>query len=131
MDISQPNNFSRVLALQDRHGLALERLLVSASLDDAGTREALRELHASGYLADPHSALAWRMLRHNLGPDETGVFLCTAHPAKFREEVEAALKVTVGLPRELEEVAQREVLSEVISSDFEEFRPRLMEVGGR
>ncbi len=129
MDISQPNNFSRVLALQDRHGLPLERLLASTALDDAETQQALRALHADGYLADPHSALAWRALQDSLQPGEVGVFLCTAHPAKFREQVEGVLAMAIDLPPELAEVAQREVLSEVISSDFGEFRPRLLEVG--
>jgi threonine synthase len=131
MDISQPNNFSRVLALQDRHGLPLGRLLASTALDDGETRQALRRLHAAGYLADPHSALAWQALQEALGANDTGVFLCTAHPAKFREEVEGVLATTVDLPPELAEVAQRQVLSETIPSDFAEFRPRLMEVGGR
>jgi threonine synthase len=126
MDISQPNNFSRVLELGKRHGLALDSLLASTSLDDAGTRQAVRDMHEQGYLADPHSALGWRALQDSLAADETGVFLCTAHPAKFREEIETVLGMELELPAELQEVEGREVLSEVISSDFEEFRPLLM-----
>ncbi len=130
MDISQPNNFSRVLALAEHHGLALDRLLAATSLDDDGTRQAVRDLHAAGYLADPHSALGWRALRDSLQAGETGVFLCTAHPAKFREDIEDALDIELDLPAELREVADRGVLSKVISSDFAEFRVRLMDVAG-
>lgn len=126
MDISQPNNFSRVLALAEHHGLDLARLLRSVSLDDAQTRQAMRELYADGYLADPHSALGWRALVDGLREDETGVFLCTAHPAKFREDVEETLGIELTLPAELAEVVDREVLSQTISSDFDEFRPLLL-----
>lgn len=126
MDISQPNNFSRVLALGERHGVDLSAVLRAAALDDRQTRQALRDLHAAGYVADPHSALGWRALVDALPDGETGVFLCTAHPAKFREEVEAVLGIEMDLPPALAEVAGREVLSETISSDFEAFRPRLL-----
>jgi threonine synthase len=126
MDISQPNNFSRVLALGERHGVDLSAVLRSAALDDRQTRQAMRDLHAAGYVADPHSALGWRALVDALPDGETGVFLCTAHPAKFREDVEAVLGIEMDLPPALAEVADREVLSETTSSDFEAFRPRLL-----
>jgi len=129
MDVSQPNNFARVLELGERHGLDLSTLLRSAALDDARTRAAMRELHANGYLADPHSALAWQALVDDLREGETGVFLCTAHPAKFREEVEATLGIEMELPPELAAVADREVLSQIITSDFAAFRPLLLESG--
>jgi threonine synthase len=130
MDISQPNNFPRVLALGDRHGLDLERLLRAVSLDDDDTEDAMLALHEAGYLADPHSALGWRALNDDLEDDETGVFLCTAHPAKFREDVERVLDIAVDLPRGLAEVADRDVLSKTISSDFEAFRPLLLQGAG-
>lgn len=130
MDISRPNNFERVLALGETNGLDLPALLVSESLSDEQTRAAIRALHRADYLADPHSALAWRVLQNHLADGETGVFLCTAHPAKFREEVGAALGIEVPLPPALQAVADREVLSETISSNFEEFRPMLLQAAG-
>jgi threonine synthase len=126
MDISQPNNFPRVQALGQRHGLNLEQLLRSVSLDDDDTRQAMLDLYGLDYVADPHSALAWKALNDDLAKGETGVFLCTAHPAKFREDVEDVLDIELELPDELAEVAECEVLSETISSDFEEFRPLLL-----
>jgi threonine synthase len=130
MDISRPNNFERVLALGESYGLDLPALLVSESLSDEQTRAAIRALHQAGYLADPHSALAWRVLQNHLADGQTGVFLCTAHPAKFREEVGAALGIEVPLPPALQAVADRDILSETISSNFEEFRPKLLQAAG-
>ena len=126
MDISQPNNFPRVQELADRHGLDLGRLLSACSVSDDETHEALRRLHADGYLADPHSALAWAALADRLDPDEHGVFLCTAHPAKFMEVIEDALGIQVPLPPALEAVKDATVLSGVISGDYEEFRENLI-----
>jgi threonine synthase len=126
MDISRPNNFDRVLELGRRHALALGSLLSSTSLDDEATRRAIIDLYRSGYLADPHSALGWRALQDSVAADESGVFLCTAHPAKFREHIGDVLGVAPELPEALREVADRDVTSEVISSDYEEFRSRLL-----
>lgn len=126
MDISLPNNFPRVLEMGQRHGLPLEQLLTSFAIDDEETREAVRALDAIGYLADPHSALAWKALADNLDENETGVFLCTAHPAKFRETIEDTLKRSVMLPAELEGVAEKEVLSTEMPADFDGLRSFLL-----
>jgi threonine synthase len=126
MDISLPNNFPRVLELEERHGLNLEDLLSSFSISDTQTREAVRELDAQGYLADPHSALAWRALTDHLQEGETGVFLCTAHPAKFRETIEDTLGRHVELPEALERVSEKEVLSVEMPADFDRLRAYLL-----
>jgi len=128
MDISLPNNFPRVLEMGERHGLPLQDLLTSFAIDDEQTRGAVKALDAIGYLADPHSALAWKALTDSLEKDETGVFLCTAHPAKFRETIEETLKRPVELPAELEQVAEKEVLSTNMPADFDLLRTFLLEV---
>ena len=118
MDISLPNNFPRVLELGARHGLPLESLLSATALDDDETREAMRKLHARGYLADPHSALAWAALERSLVGEEQGVFLCTAHPAKFMEVIGDTLGIELPLPAALAEVRDKVVLSRTISGEF-------------
>jgi threonine synthase len=126
MDISLPNNFPRVLELGDRHGLPLAELLSSTSLDDNQTRDAMRALYARGYLADPHSALAWAALDQSIEAGEEGVFLCTAHPAKFLEVIEETLGIEIPLPSELEEVKDKQVLSSTIPGNFEALRKELL-----
>jgi threonine synthase len=128
MDISLPNNFPRVLELGGRHGLPLETLLSSLALDDDETRAAMRTLHRRGYLADPHSALAWAALDRRLEPGEEGVFLCTAHPAKFMEVLEETLGIEVPLPEELAAVRDKVVLSSTIAGDFEALKRELTTV---
>jgi threonine synthase len=125
MDVSLPNNFPRVLELGERHGLDLPQLLSSVSLDDESTRNAMRMLHSSGYLADPHSALAWAGLKDSLAADEHGVFLCTAHPAKFYETIEETLGVSIPLPAPLAAVRDLEVRSQRISAEFTDLKELL------
>lgn len=127
MDISLPNNFPRVLELEKRHGLPLQDLLTSFAVNDADTKEAVCRLDSESYLADPHSALAWKALKDRLGENETGVFLCTAHPAKFRETIEDTLGRPVTLPEELERVSEKKVLSTVMSAEFSSMRKFLLQ----
>jgi threonine synthase len=125
MDISLPNNFPRVLELGERHRLALKTLLSSFALDDDETRAAMIALHHHGYLADPHSALAWAALDRSLEAGEEGLFLCTAHPAKFLEVIEESLGIAVPLPEELAAVRHKAVLSSTIEGSFPALRREL------
>jgi threonine synthase len=126
MDVSNPNNFPRVLELERRHGLVLAGLLSSFSLNDEQTREAIKALWAQGYLADPHTALAWAALVSDLQPDELGCFLSTAHPAKFLEVLVDVLGQEIELPAELARVRNMEVLSSTIAGDFAELKALML-----
>ncbi len=127
MDISRPNNFPRVEELARRAGTPISAFIDSVAVTDADTTAAVGALHEKGYLADPHSALAWRALDASLGDDETGVFACTAHPAKFAEVIEEAIGLQVPLPDALAQVRDLEVLSATIPGDFTALRGLLMD----
>jgi len=127
MDVSRPNNFARILELESRHGMDLETLLSARAVSDDQTHDAMRALYENGYLADPHSALAWAALQGGLEAGERGVFLCTAHPAKFLEVIRQSLGIDVPLPAPIAEVASKPVLSETIPADFEIFREKLLQ----
>jgi threonine synthase len=58
--------------------------------------------------------------------NEEGVFLCTAHPAKFLEVIEETLGIEIPLPAELEAVKDKEVLSSTIAGEFEALRAELL-----
>jgi threonine synthase len=127
MDVSLPNNFPRVLELETRHGLDLKRVLSSVALSDGDTRSAMRALYQRHYLADPHSALAWLALEQTLADGEEGVFLGTAHPAKFMEVIKDTLGMEIPLPPELEAVRDKKVLSSTIPGDFVALKTFLLE----
>ena len=121
MDVSRPNNWPRVEELMRRRGLPLSDL-TSCSVSDDETRNAMRELYAAGHLSEPHGAVAWRVLKDNLKQGERGIFLETAHPAKFKETVEETLKISVQVPRALASCATLPLLSLNIKKDFASLR---------
>jgi threonine synthase len=103
MDVGAPSNFERIQALYRGEIGNLRDDVEGASFSDATVKAAIRDVHSRhGYLLDPHTAIAW------LGLDgRDGIFLATAHPARFRETVEPAIGETVSLPPALADALAR------------------------
>lgn len=125
MDVSRPNNWPRVEELFKRNGWALTELH-SAAISDAQTEDTLRAMHQLGYLCEPHGAVAYEVLKQDLQPGETGLFLCTAHPAKFKESVERILDLTLPLPEALDKHNKLPLLSDEMENDFAQLRAYLL-----
>ena len=125
MDVSQPNNWPRVEELFRRKTWRLTDLAYGAVSDET-TKETVRELRDIGYISEPHAAIAYRLLRDQLQEGEFGLFLGTAHPAKFKESVEEILGQELPLPKELADRADLELLSHKLSADFTELRAFLL-----
>ncbi len=101
MDVGAPSNFERMRALYDDDIDRMRRDVEGAAFTDARVVEEIKDVYQRrGYLLDPHGAIAWLGLQALLEADAsaTGVFLATAHPAKFREVVEPAIGEPVALP---------------------------------
>jgi threonine synthase len=110
MDVGAPSNFERIRALYDDDIDRMRQDLVGAAFEDAiVVAEIGRVYREHGYLLDPHGAIAWLALQEQLAasPRAIGVFLATAHPAKFREVVEPPIGKTVPLPATLAEALAR------------------------
>ncbi|MDE4031107.1 threonine synthase [Glaesserella parasuis] len=125
MDVSRPNNWPRVEELFKRNGWNLANL-GSDALNDAETEEALKAQYAEGYLCEPHGAIAYQVLKDQLQVGETGIFLCTAHPAKFKESVERILDIELPLPEALDKHNKMELLSDTMAADFAKLREYLL-----
>ena len=125
MDVSRPNNWPRVEELFKRNGWALNELH-SAAISDAQTEDTLRTMNQLGYLCEPHGAVAYEVLKQDLQPGETGLFLCTAHPAKFKESVERILDLTLPLPEALDKHNKLPLLSDEMENDFAQLRAYLL-----
>ena len=121
MDVSHPSNWVRVETLHTRQGWPLASLRAGAIGDDL-TADALRRLHAQGYLCEPHGAIGYEVLRHTRESGRPGVFLCTAHPAKFKESVDAALGLDIPLPPALAEREHMENLSLTVPAELSALR---------
>ena len=125
MDVSRPNNWPRVEELFKRNGWALNALH-AAAISDAQTEDTLRAMHQLGYLCEPHGAVAYEVLKQDLQAGETGLFLCTAHPAKFKESVERILDLTLPLPEALDKHNKLPLLSDEMENDFAQLRAYLL-----
>jgi threonine synthase len=104
MDVGAPSNFERMRALYDDDIDRMRQDVKGAAFEDARVVEEIGRVYRErNYLLDPHGAIAWLGLQQALeaDPKATGVFLATAHPAKFREVVEPAIGRPVELPAPL------------------------------
>ena len=125
MDVSRPNNWPRVEELCRVKGWNLADI-ASGALDDEQTKDALKRLFEQGYLCEPHGAIGWDLLNKERGKDEVGIFLCTAHPAKFKENVDAILGQDLPLPGPLAKHLAMEPLNGTISADFAALKAKMM-----
>ena len=127
MDVGAPSNFERIRALYDDDLDRMREDLSGAAFDDAAVvAEIGRVYREHRYLLDPHGAIAWLALQQGLAthPRATGVFLATAHPAKFREVVEPAIREKVPLPATLSDAVARPRHSERVPVSY----PALLEL---
>lgn len=125
MDVSAPNNWPRIEELAKVKDWPLSRLAYGVRSDEQ-TQEAMRAMYQAGYVSEPHGAVAWSVLTEQLVDDEVGIFLGTAHPAKFKESVEQTLATELVLPAALAEAEQRPLLSETIDCQFSQVKEKLL-----
>jgi len=117
MDVSNPNNWPRVEHML-KSGIVEEGSVSSVSIDEEQTQSTVIQLSKLGYISEPHAAVAYKA--------EFGVFLGTAHPAKFKDVVESILGQPLGLPKELADCAGEPILSKDMSSEFADLRAYLL-----
>ena len=129
MDVGDPSNFVRVLDLYGHSHEAICREISGVSYTDEEIGDAMRLcLKENNYLTDPHGACGYLALKSGLSGNENGIFLETAHPAKFKETVESIIGQPVEIPEKLQAFMKGTKQSTAMSSDFETFKTYLMEL---
>jgi threonine synthase len=139
MDVGNPSNFARML---DVYGLLEGRLNLNEStwtgmrsmvtgyaFDDEATRAAMRQVEKKyDYVMDPHGAVGYLALAayQEEHPDTRGVILETAHPSKFKPDVEATLGHPIEVPARLAELADKPKVATGINTEYEPFRAWLL-----
>lgn len=131
MDVGDPSNFARIMDLFDVYVNPHEEistLISGARFTDEEIAETIRRVFAeTGYLLDPHGACGYEALvRDGLRPGETGLFLETAHPAKFKGTVDGILGTDLEIPSKLKAFMEGEKQSVGLKKDFDEFKSFLM-----
>ncbi|NDV90235.1 threonine synthase [Alteromonas sp. 345S023] len=127
MDVSQPNNWPRIEALIEQ-GYIDKACLKGEMIDEEYTQLAMRQLAQLGYTSEPHAAIAYRAVSHDLEEGEIGLFLGTAHPAKFRETVENVLGNPISLPQPLADVAGEDSLAVDLPSSYDALKQHMMDL---
>ena len=127
MDVGDPSNFARILDLYAHSHEAISNLISGATYTDGQIADTVATTYSrTGYLLDPHGACGYRALAEMLQPGEQGIFLETAHPAKFRDTVEAIIKAEVAIPEKLQAFMRGTKQSVPMTADFADFKAYLM-----
>ena len=127
MDVGAPSNFARVLDLYGGSHDAICADISGAAYSDNQIRETLADVYRRHhYLLDPHGTCGYRALVEGLKPGEIGVFLETAHPAKFLTTVEEIIGEPVAVPSALQRFMQGKKRSVELSADFTHFKRYLL-----
>ncbi|WOI38434.1 threonine synthase [Alteromonas sp. CI.11.F.A3] len=127
MDVSQPNNWPRIEALIEQ-GYVDKSCLKGEMVDEEYTQLAMRQLAQLGYTSEPHAAIAYRAVSHDLEDGEIGLFLGTAHPAKFRETVENVLGTPISLPKPLADVAGEDSLAVDLPASYDALKQHMLDL---
>lgn len=127
MDVAEPSNWPRVEAIVKTMKWSLNDIL-GVGITEQQTKDSMTQLYQNGYLSEPHAAIAAIALKQEMATDEKGIFLATAHPAKFKNIVEQTLDIKVSLPMELQNIAEKEILSVSLANDFSELKKHLLNI---
>ena len=128
MDVGDPSNFARVYDLYGKSHEAICADISGATYTDEQIAETIKEVKTeTGYVCDPHGACGYRALKEGLREGEVGVFLETAHPAKFKATVDRILGDDIAIPAKLQAFMKGTKQSVPMSKNFEDFKQFLMQ----
>ncbi len=122
MDVGNPSNFFRILQLLENDHAKVRRQVSSFSINDDLTLKTIANVYEDHhYLCDPHGAVAYYMLQKYVEqhPGSKGIFLETAHPAKFANVVSEAIGEQIEMPSRMKELLKRKKQCIQIEPDFE------------
>ncbi len=123
MDVGDPSNFVRIQELFKHDWEAMRESLKTEVVTDEIIHKTIKDVYeTTKYVLDPHGAVAYKALEKQLTGDEKGIFIATAHPAKFPDIVEAEIGREVEQPERLKAFLKGEKQVENISGQYEDFK---------
>ena len=128
MDVGAPSNFARILDLFGENAWENIRKQISVfRYTDEQIADTMRRVYKeTGYILDPHGACGFAALEQSIESGETGVFLETAHPAKFKDTVDGILGIDIEIPEKLRAFMRGEKKSIGLPKDFDNFKAFLL-----
>lgn len=123
MDVGDPSNFVRVQELFEQSLENIKEGLTGFVCPNQDIFTTINKVFEStGYILDPHGAIAYKSLEMLLEDGQNGMFLATAHPAKFPETVEKIIKQKVEQPDRLKAFLQGQKLVSQLSDAYDDFK---------
>ena len=129
MDVGAPSNFARILDLYGKSHDEVTNHISGYSYTDEQIVDVIDKLYReNGYLLDPHGATGYLALKEGLKEGEIGIFLETAHPAKFKETVESSINQPVNVPETLRKFTSRQKQSVKLPATFSALKRYLLTI---
>jgi threonine synthase len=132
MDVGNPSNFVRILDLYNNDIQSIREDMVGFYYTDKDTQNTMKAVYSNyGYCCDPHGAIGYRALEEyfnsNLKDDLIGIFLETAHPAKFLPTVEVTLNESIAIPEQLADLSHKTKKATLLQNDYDQFQEFLLD----
>ena len=128
MDVGNPSNFARIYDLYGGYHHTISQLIAGFRFSDDEIRATIRDcFQQTGYVLDPHGACGYKALQLSLSENEHGVFCETAHPAKFKETVDAVLPTPINIPKRLARFMQGRKQTHPMNNSFNKFKAFLLQ----
>jgi len=129
MDVGDPSNFIRIREMFDDDYQQIKGLIHPFVANDEQTKKAIRDLYSTGnYTLDPHGAIGYLGCRDYSDNNGTGIFIETAHPAKFKDIVDDAIGNEIELPPYLKEIQKMKKQAIHMPGHYPEFKRWLQSV---
>lgn len=129
MDVGAPSNFARILDLYGNSHSAIKEEISGYTYTDEQIAETLKDTYyKTNYLLDPHGAVGYRSLLDGLNENEIGIFLETAHPAKFKDTVESIIDNNVSIPGKLAAFMKGNKSTIKLPASFSNFKKYLLTI---
>ena len=127
MDVGAPSNFDRIIDMYSNSHESIINDISGDSYSDEQIKNTIKSVFdESDYLLDPHGACAYKALKDGLKKGETGVFLATAHPAKFKDTVERCIGTEIEVPEALKSFMKSKKQTYPLSNEFDHLKKALI-----
>jgi threonine synthase len=129
MDVGAPSNFARMHDIYGRSWEDMKQDVFGYAYDDAATRVGVKEVFDKyNYEIDPHGAIGYLALKEYLKeyPDNYGVILETAHPSKFKADMDDILGKSIDIPERLAILKDKKKEATDMKVDFDAFKNWLL-----
>lgn len=129
MDVGAPSNFARLMSVYMNSNDSVKKDILSYSFSDNETADKIIDIYKRfGYVIDPHGAVAVagaeKFLENH--SDHCCIAFETAHPAKFIDEMNEILDMSIDIPPALASLADKTKHAVRINSDFRELKQFLL-----